>query len=123
MTGVLAVLVIVLVLAVVVVGGPVIEAILNDVAHERRKRRIAPRTPPAPVGTPPDAVGGVLIGATGESTCPLKPYGLIVVAGERHTAKSDHDYIESGKAVRVVGTEGDVLVVRESEEPPRPPAA
>jgi membrane-bound ClpP family serine protease len=90
----------------------VAEIILTDLAERRRSRSEGKTTAfhsnPAPTAAPPGR------GAEGESVTPLKPFGFIMIAGERRAAKADFGYIAAGRPVIVTGEDAGTLVVREA---------
>lgn len=53
-----------------------------------------------------------LIGQTGEALSPLSPGGIIRVAGERIHAVTEGMIVESGQSIKVLGVQGNRLLVR-----------
>lgn len=58
-----------------------------------------------------------LVGQIGEALTDLRPAGKVTVAGQRHEATSEREFIARGARVRVIGKEGPALVVRAEGEP------
>lgn len=57
-----------------------------------------------------------LIGRIGETLTDLRPAGKVTIAGERHEATSEREFIARGSRVRVIGIDGPELVVRPEGE-------
>lgn len=53
-----------------------------------------------------------LIGQVGETLTDLRPAGKVTIAGKRHEATSEREFIPRGSKVRVIGKDGPELVVR-----------
>ncbi len=56
-----------------------------------------------------------LIGAEGVAVTPLRPAGVVRIAGERHDAASEGDFLDAGAGVVVTGCNGFQLVVRKKD--------
>lgn len=54
----------------------------------------------------------VAVGKVGKAVTPLRPAGVIDVAGERFDAMTDGEFVEPGTPVRIVRVEGRKIVVR-----------
>ena len=59
-----------------------------------------------------------LVGKTGTAQTDLKPNGFVLIEGERYDAQTRGELVERGGTVKVVGTEGNFLLVRPQEQPP-----
>jgi membrane-bound ClpP family serine protease len=52
-----------------------------------------------------------LIGATGQTQSALDPEGAVLINGELWRARVQHGRLESSAPIRVIGSEGHLLVV------------
>ena len=56
-----------------------------------------------------------LIGANGVAVTPLRPSGVVRIAGSRHDAASEGDFLEAGEEVTVTACNGFQLIVRKKD--------
>ena len=68
-----------------------------------------------PVENNPSAGSNPWIGREGTVVTPLRPAGFIEIDGQRLNASSAGDFLEKGRAVRVIGTESDHLLIKPVE--------
>ena len=68
-----------------------------------------------PVENNPSAGSNPWISREGTVVTPLRPAGFIEIDGQRLNASSAGDFLEKGRAVRVIGTESDHLLIKPVE--------